>query len=111
MGYNATQRRTLNVSVHGNAYNERDLIGVAYVIEQATKLRQPVSALNPSMYRCAKTVPAPPFAERGVCNPDYESTMKLVGGATTILPFSLETESVEVAAGPPDGGDADRRRR
>ena len=37
MGYNATQRRTLNVSVHGNAYDERDLIGVAYVIEQATQ--------------------------------------------------------------------------
>ena len=71
MGYNATQRRTLNVSVHGNAYNERNLIGVAYVIEQATKLRKPAQEVNPSMYRCAKTVPAPPFAERGGCNPDY----------------------------------------
>ena len=47
MGYNATQRRTLNVSIHGNAYNERDLIGVAYVIEQATKLRKPVSRDQP----------------------------------------------------------------
>ena len=39
-----TQRRTLNVSIHGNAYNERDLIGVAYVIEQgdeAAQARQP----------------------------------------------------------------------
>ena len=48
MGYNATQRRTLNVSVHANAYKERDLIGVAYVIEQATKKRQPASEVNPS---------------------------------------------------------------
>ncbi|WP_053225669.1 amidase family protein [Solirubrobacter soli] len=93
MGYNATQRRTLNVSIHANAYKERDLIGVAYVIEQATKLRKPVSEINPSMYRCAHTVPAPAFSSRGSCNPDYESTMKLVGGAAPALDFSLETES------------------
>ncbi len=93
MGYSDTTRRTLNVSVHGNAYTERNLLGVAYVIEQATKLRQPVSAVNPSMYRCAHTLPAPPYAERGSCNPDYESVMKLVGTAPS-LPFSLETESV-----------------
>src|SRR3954452_3096479 len=95
MGYNDTTRRTLNVSVHGNAYTERNLIGVAYVIEQATKLRKPVSEVNPSMYRCAHTVPAPAYSERGSCNPDYESTMKLIGGAVPTLPFSLETESVK----------------
>ena len=95
MGYSTTPRRTLNVSVHANAYKERDLIGVAYVIEQATKLRKPVSEVNPSMYRCAHTVPAPAFAERGACNPDYASTMQLVGGAAPTLGFSLETESVK----------------
>jgi Asp-tRNA(Asn)/Glu-tRNA(Gln) amidotransferase A subunit family amidase len=63
------------------------------VIEQATKLRKPASQVNPSMYRCAKTVPAPPYSERGGCNPDYESAFKLAGGTATILPFSLETES------------------
>ena len=94
MGYNATHRRTQFVSVHGNAYSERNLIGVAYVIEQATKLRQPASMLNPSMYRCAKTIPAPPFASRGGCNPDYPSTMAMVGGAAPELPFTLELESV-----------------
>ena len=77
MGYSATQRRAVNVSIHGNAYSERNLIGVAYVIEQATKLRQKASMLNPSMYRCAKTIPAPPFASRGGCNPDYPSTMAM----------------------------------
>ncbi len=92
MGYNATQRRTVNVSIHGGAYDERNLIGVAYVIEQATHKRQPVSELNPSMYRCAKTVPAPPFATRGGCNPDYDSVMAKVGAAPA-LGFSLETES------------------
>src|SRR4029079_2239714 len=35
MGYNTTSRRTVNVSVNGGPYSERDLIGVAYVIEQA----------------------------------------------------------------------------
>jgi Asp-tRNA(Asn)/Glu-tRNA(Gln) amidotransferase A subunit family amidase len=95
MGYSTTTRRTLNVSVHGNAYTERNLIGVAYVIEQATKLRKPVSEINPSMYRCAHTVPAPAFSERGSCNPDYDSTMKLIGGAAPTLPFSLETESAQ----------------
>src|SRR5262245_60284158 len=37
MGYTATTRRTQNVSVFGGAYDERDLIGIGYVIEQATK--------------------------------------------------------------------------
>jgi amidase len=94
MGYTATTRRTQNVSVNGGAYDERDLIGVAYVIEQATKLRKPASEVNPSMYRCAKTVPAPPYASRGGCNPDYPTLMSMVGTAPS-LPFSLETESAK----------------
>ncbi|SDU48335.1 amidase family protein [Jiangella alkaliphila] len=57
MGYSTTHRRAQSVSIHGNAYSERNLIGVAYVIEQATQLRQPVSELNPSMYRCARHRP------------------------------------------------------
>ena len=97
MGYSDTTRRTLNVSLHGGAYSERDLLGAAYVVEQGTKLRKPVSEVNPSMYRCAKTVPAPPYSERGSCNPDYASVMKLVGAAPT-LPFSLETESASSLA-------------
>jgi Asp-tRNA(Asn)/Glu-tRNA(Gln) amidotransferase A subunit family amidase len=39
-------------------------------------------------------VPAPAYAERGGCNPDYASLMKLAGSAPE-LPFSLETESVK----------------
>ncbi len=95
MGYNESQRRALYVYVHANAYKERDLLGVAYVIEQATKKRKPASEVNPSMYRCAKTIPAPPYAARGGCNPDYPSTMALIGGSAPTLPFSLETESAK----------------
>lgn len=94
MGYSATQRRAQSVSIHGNAYSERNLIGVAYVIEQATQLRQPVSELNPSMYRCADTVPAPAFSSRGSCNPSYETAMALAGSVPQ-LPFSLETETAQ----------------
>jgi Asp-tRNA(Asn)/Glu-tRNA(Gln) amidotransferase A subunit family amidase len=95
MGYNTTNRRTLNVSVNGNAYDERNLIGVAYVIEQATHLRQTAGSVNPSMYRCAHTVPAEPFASRGGCNPDYQSIVDMLGGQAPVLPFPLETESVQ----------------
>jgi amidase len=93
MGYNATHRRTVNVSIHGRPYTERTLIGAAYVIEQGTKKRKPASELNPSMYRCADTVPAPPYAERGGCNPDHDSLKSYVASAPK-LDFSLETESV-----------------
>lgn len=94
MGYNDTTRRTLNVQIHGGAYSERDLIGIGYVLEQKTKKRKPVSEINPSMYRCAKTEPAPPFAERGNCNPDYETLKKLVGDMPDV-PFPLEMESAK----------------
>lgn len=94
MGYNATQRRTVNVSVHGGAYSERDLLGVAYVIEQGTLKRQAASEVNPSMYRCADTEPPPPYAERGDCNPDYETAMDKAGRMPA-LPFALELETVQ----------------
>ncbi|GAA4586545.1 hypothetical protein GCM10023194_33020 [Planotetraspora phitsanulokensis] len=93
MGYSNTTRRALNVQIHGGAYDEYDLIGTGYVIEQATKLRQTAGSVNPSMYRCAKTVPAEPFAGRGHCNPDYDTIMRMLGHAPRPLPFSLETES------------------
>ena len=94
MGYNPTNRRAVSVSIHGNQLSERDLIGVAYVIEQGTKLRQPVSELNPSMYRCAKTAPQPPYSKRGDCNPDYQDLVSFVNTAPE-LGFALETESIE----------------
>jgi Asp-tRNA(Asn)/Glu-tRNA(Gln) amidotransferase A subunit family amidase len=100
MGYLPTTRRTSgmsSVSVNGGAYDELDLLGVAYVIEQGTKqLRQPASEINPSMYRCATTVPAPKYAGRGSCNPRYDEVMAMLGGtAPAPLSFSLETESAQ----------------
>ena len=80
MGYNAATRRTVSVSVNGGAYDERNLIGVGYVIEQATHLRQQASAIDlQRMYRCAATVPPEPFAGRGHCNPSYTTIMKMLG--------------------------------
>jgi Asp-tRNA(Asn)/Glu-tRNA(Gln) amidotransferase A subunit family amidase len=95
MGYAPDTRRVVNTQLVAPPYKERDLIGIGYVIEEATMKRKPVSEVNPSMYRCAKTVPPEPFAERGDCNPDYESTLALAGGSVPDLPFSLETESIE----------------
>ena len=94
MGYSSTTRRAQGVSIHGNQLSEYNLIGVAYVIEQYTKLRQPASELNPSMYRCAKTDPKPPYYKRGSCNPTYENLGKPAKNAKA-LPFALETESVK----------------
>ncbi|HEX3909190.1 MAG TPA: amidase family protein [Solirubrobacteraceae bacterium] len=91
MGYTATQRRSQNVNINGGAYDELNLIGVAYVVEQSTKLHKGPAEVDPSAYRCAHTVPAEPFASRGHCNPDYESISK--GGFRTTLPVSLETTS------------------
>jgi amidase len=93
MGYNTTQRRAVAVNVNGGAYDELNLLGVGYVIEQSTKLHQPPGLVDPAMYRCAHTVPAEPFASRGHCNPDYKSTIKLDEGGRPVLPFSLETTS------------------
>jgi len=95
MGYTTTQRRNLGVDVFAGPYAERDIIGVGYVIEQATKLRKPVGEVNPSAYRCARTLPAEPYAARGHCNPDYTSVMSLLGNTKTILPFPLETTSAQ----------------
>ncbi|MEV4421095.1 amidase family protein [Patulibacter sp. NPDC049589] len=94
MGYSDTARRALSLNIHGDAYSERDLIGVAFAIEQGTQLREPVSEVNPSMYRCAKTVPAPPYADRGACNPDYDEAMAAAGDVPD-LGFSLETETAQ----------------
>ncbi len=94
MGYSATTRRPTSVSIHANKLGERNLIGIGYVVEQATQsLRQPASMVNPSMYRCAKTVPAPPFASRGGCNPTYEELMALIGGTAPAVSFPLDSES------------------
>jgi Asp-tRNA(Asn)/Glu-tRNA(Gln) amidotransferase A subunit family amidase len=100
MGNAAANRQAQFVYIQGPAYTERDLIGISYVIEKGmyakgSFTRKPVDEINPSMYRCTKTVPAPAFAERGGCNADYTSTLALAGGSVPDLPFSLEAESAK----------------
>jgi amidase len=93
MGYTKTQRRNQAVDVNGGAYDDFNLLGVAYVIEQGTHLRKPAAEVNPSAYRCAHTATPEPFAGRGHCNPDYTAVMAMLGGKKALLPFSLETTS------------------
>jgi amidase len=93
MGYTPTQRRNIAVDVNGGAYDDLDLLGVSYVIEQSTMLREGPGEVDPSAYRCAHTATAAPFAGRGGCNPDYQSLMAMLGGTPTVLPFALETTS------------------
>jgi len=98
MGYTPTQRRNIAVDVNGGAYDDLDLLGVSYVIEQGSKFIEPgvtrrmsPGEVDPSAYRCAHTATPAPFAEREHCNPDYQSLMAMLGGTPAVLPFSLET--------------------
>jgi amidase len=92
MGYTATQRRSQNVNINGGAYDEMNLLGVGYVIEQSTKLHKSPAEVDPASYRCAHTVPAEPFASRGHCNPDYEAVKELAATHKRLL-APLETTS------------------
>jgi amidase len=50
-GYQAANRRPFNIAFLGKAWSEPTLVGYAYAYEQATHLRQPPSALNPSLFQ------------------------------------------------------------
>jgi amidase len=93
-GYTPTQRRAIGIGLAGGAYDEFNMIGVGYVIEQSLKLQQSPANVDPSFYRCAHTEPAEPFAARGHCNPDYESvTKELKNKQPDLLTTALETTS------------------
>ena len=96
MGYNTTQRRTLNVSIHANAYKERDLLGVG-VRDRAGDEEAPagVGAEPEHVPLRGDAAGAAVSPTRGACNPDYRSPRLALAGGKTILPFSLETESVK----------------
>jgi amidase len=51
-GYQAANRRPFSIAFLGKAWTEPTLIGYAYDYEQATKLHQPPSTINPSLFRC-----------------------------------------------------------
>ncbi|HTZ88496.1 MAG TPA: amidase family protein [Solirubrobacteraceae bacterium] len=92
LGYTPTQRRSIDIDVNGGAYDELNLLGVAYVIEKLTHLHKPPAEVNPSMYRCVHITPAEPFSKGGHCNPDREAVLAM-GSGKTVLPFALETAS------------------
>ncbi|MDT7723774.1 MAG: amidase [Actinomycetota bacterium] len=52
-GYQASNRRPFNIALLGQAWSEPALVGYGYAFEQATKLRQPPSQINPSAFACA----------------------------------------------------------
>jgi len=52
-GYQSANRRPFNIALLGQAWSEPTLVGYGYAYEQATKLRQPPSQLNPSAFACA----------------------------------------------------------
>ena len=99
MGYTPTLRRSIDVDINGGAYDELNLLGVGYVMEQATKLHKPPAEVDPAMYRCAHTIPAEPFAGRGHCNPDADAIKKI----------SAARDGAAVLAGNDLGGDASRQ--
>jgi amidase len=49
-GYQAANRRPFNIAFLGPAWSEPTLVGYGYAYEQATKLRQPPSKINPSLF-------------------------------------------------------------
>ena len=51
-GYNAANRLPVGIAFNGTAYSEEKLLAFAYAYEQATKLRKPVSEINPAVWRC-----------------------------------------------------------
>jgi amidase len=50
-GYQASNRRPFNITFLGQAWSEPTLIGCAFAFEQATRLRRPPSAINPTLFR------------------------------------------------------------
>jgi len=50
-GYQASSRRPFNVTFLGRAWTEPALVGYAHAFEQATSLRRPPSAVNPTLFQ------------------------------------------------------------
>ena len=87
-GYNAANRLPVGIAFNGTAYSEAKLLAFGYAYEQATKLRQPVSFVNPAVWRC---IPGSAFGPRS-CGPDKSLLNTL--GTVPDLGFSLETATV-----------------
>jgi Asp-tRNA(Asn)/Glu-tRNA(Gln) amidotransferase A subunit family amidase len=80
-GYNASDRRPVGIAFNGTAYSEDKLLAFAYAYEQATKVRRPVSEINPAVWRCWSGNPRS-------CPPRREVA------TSATLSFPLETATV-----------------
>ncbi|HEY6890792.1 MAG TPA: amidase family protein [Solirubrobacter sp.] len=80
-GYNTANRLPVGIAFNGTAYSEEKLLAFAYAYEQATKLRKPVSEINPAVWRCSSGAPRS-------CPPGRD----VATGVT--LDFPLETATV-----------------
>lgn len=49
-GYQASSRRPFNITFLGRAFSEPTLVGYGFAFEQATRLRQTPSAINPTLF-------------------------------------------------------------
>jgi amidase len=49
-GYQASNRRPFNITFLGPAWSEPTLVGHGFAFEQATRLRLPPSAINPTLF-------------------------------------------------------------
>ena len=100
-GYTATQRRPIGVGIAGGAYDELNMIGVGYVIEQSTKLRQSPAMIDPALvplraHRAGRAVREPRALQPRLRS---RSTRVQRRQAADVLPFSLETTSAASARG------------
>ena len=80
-GYTATQRRPIGVGIAGGAYDELNMIGVGYVIEQATKLRQSPAQIDPADVPVRAHRSRPSRSPRaGTATPTYQSIKATFNG-------------------------------
>ena len=49
-GYQASNRRPFNITFLGRAFSEPTLVGYAFAYEEASRLRQPPSVINPTLF-------------------------------------------------------------
>ena len=116
-GYAAATREPVGIAFTGTAYSEAKLLAFGYAYEQTTKLRQPPSEINPSLWRCvpgnAYTVTTRACAPSTPANAD--AIAATVGGtvpATLSLTLGRAGHVRRVHAGRREGvhGDDDRQR-
>ena len=93
-GYTATQRRPIGVDIDGGAYDELNMIGVGYVIEQSTETAPAAGDGRPGdVSLCSHRARGAVRKPRSLQPRLRSRSPTKSAGSRTILPFSLETTS------------------